>query len=142
MHTDELKSRRFENDLIYSASRSSGPGGQNVNKVNTRVELRLSVINTLLLSVEEKEVICKKLKNKINKDGELVLFSQEGRSQAENRMIVTERFYKLIAKALTFSKPRKPTRPSLSSKIKRLENKKIRSSVKKMRRPGDTSEEI
>ncbi len=142
MHPDDLKTRNIENELIYSASRSSGPGGQNVNKVNTRVELRFSVINTLLLSPKEKTIIYSRLKNRINKAGELVLVAQEGRSQADNKMIVTERFFVMLAKALTLPEPRKHTSPTLSSRIKRLDNKKIRSSVKKLRRSGTHSEEI
>ena len=142
MNSDDLKSRKFENELIYSASRSSGPGGQNVNKVNTKVELRLNVKNTLLLSDDEKEIILKKLKNKINKEGYLVLVAQEERSQTENRLIVTERFYELLAKVLTLPEMRKPTRPTLSSKIKRLEEKKVRSSVKKLRRYGNPPDDV
>ena len=140
MLPDELKKRNFEDEFIFSASRSSGPGGQNVNKVNTKVELRFSVITTLILDEAEKEIILRKLKKKINKEGELLVVSQEGRTQNENKIIAIDKFYDLIAKALTIPIKRKPTRPTLSSKVKRLEKKKIRSKVKKLRRQDTDSE--
>ena len=134
MKPEDLKKRSLESELQFSASRSTGAGGQNVNKVNTKVELRFSVISTLILSDEEKELIINKLKNRLNKDGELVLVSQEARSQLENKLAVTEKFYRLLASALTLPVPRKETRPTKASKLKRLESKKYRSTVKKFRR--------
>ena len=134
MTPEDLKIRGLESELQFSASRSAGAGGQNVNKVNTKVELRFSVISTLILSDEEKELIINKLRNRLNKDGELVLVSQEARSQLENKLAVTEKFYRLLASALTLPVPRKETRPTKASKLKRLESKKIRSTVKKFRR--------
>lgn len=136
MQPDELKKRNFESELIYSASRSSGPGGQNVNKVNTKVELRFAIDRTSLFTDAEKEIICKKLKKKINKELELILVAQQGRTQLMNKMIVTEKFYEILAEALTQPVKRKSTRPTLGSKIKRLDDKKIRSKVKKLRNPG------
>ena len=134
MTPEDLKIRGLESELQFSASRSAGAGGQNVNKVNTKVELRFSVISTLILSDEEKELIINKLRNRLNKDGELVLVSQEARSQLANKLAVTEKFYRLLASALTLPVPRKETRPTKASKLKRLESKKIRSTVKKFRR--------
>ena len=136
MEPDELRKRNFGSEFIYSASRSSGPGGQNVNKVSTKVELRFCIERTSLFTDYEKEIIYKKLKKKINKEMELVLVAQQGRTQVKNKLIVTEKFYEIIAKALTLPERRKPTRPTLSSKIKRLDDKKIRSNVKKLRKPG------
>lgn len=141
MLPDELKSRKFEEEFIFSASRSSGPGGQNVNKVSTKVELRFSVINTLIFSETEKNLILKKLRNKINKEGELLLVSQDGRTQSENKNLVVEKFYDLIARALTIPVKRIPTKPSHSSRLKRLDEKKIRSIVKRLRRTGNESDE-
>jgi ribosome-associated protein len=142
MHPDELRKRNFESELIYSASRSSGPGGQNVNKVSTKVELRFRVEKSDLLSDYEKGLIFIKLKTKINKEKELILVSQEGRSQVQNKVIVTVKFFELVAKALTLPDKRKPTRPTPASRIKRLDSKKIRSKVKKLRNTGRQSEEI
>ena len=139
MSPDELKKRNIETELLYSASRSSGPGGQNVNKVSSKVELRFSLLVTSLFSEAEKELISKKLKTKINNDGELILVSQTERTQLMNKKVVTEKFYELLSKALTLPKKRNPTRPTLSSKIKRLEGKRNRGIVKKLRKDSGGS---
>jgi len=141
MHPDELRKRNFESELVYSASRSSGPGGQNVNKVSTKVELRFNIATTSLFTDHEKELICKKLKKKINKDMELILVAQEERTQLKNKILFTEKFYDLIAKSLTLPEKRRPTRPTLTSKIKRLDSKKIRSNVKRLRNTGHIADE-
>jgi ribosome-associated protein len=134
MEATELKNRNFESEFIFSTSRSSGPGGQNVNKVSSKVELRFNLLTTLLLSEDEKELIQRKLKNKINKEGELILVSQSERTQLMNKTVVVEKFYDLVSKALTLPIKRKSTRPTLSSRIKRLEGKKIHSTMKKLRK--------
>ena len=140
MSPEELKNRNFENEFIYSTSRSGGPGGQNVNKVSTKVELRLNLILTSAFSEKEKEIIFRKLKNKINKEGELILVSQAERTQLMNKTVVTEKFYVLISKALTIPLKRTPTRPTLTSKLKRLESKRNRGNMKKLRKQtGETS---
>jgi ribosome-associated protein len=141
MLKSDLINRNFGKELIYSASRSSGPGGQNVNKLNTKVELRICITATTLFTDLEKEIILLKLKKKINKDGELVLVSQGGRTQSDNKNLVTEKFYEVVSRVLTLPEIRKATRPTYSSKIKRLDEKKIRSSVKKLRKPGKTEDE-
>jgi ribosome-associated protein len=134
MSPEELKTRNFESEFIYSASRSGGPGGQNVNKVSTKVELRFSILLSTLLSGSEKELINRKLKNKINNEGELILVSQTERTQPGNRVAVTEKFYEILAKALTQPVVRRATRPTLTSKIRRLDEKKNRGAVKKLRK--------
>jgi ribosome-associated protein len=141
MSPEELMSRNFENEFVYSTSRSSGPGGQHVNKVSTKVELRFSVLLTLQFSETEKELLFKKLKNKINNEGELILISQSGRTQLTNRKLVTEKFYELVSRALTLPIKRKSTKPTLTSKIKRLEEKRNRGVVKKMRKDSGGSSE-
>jgi ribosome-associated protein len=138
MNAEELKLRNLEREFIYSTSRSTGPGGQNVNKVNTKVELRFDLKSTLLLSESEKEILFSKIKNKINSEGELVLVAQSERTQLLNKKNVTEKFYELISRLLTVPPKRKATEPTYSSKKKRLEEKKVRGNLKKLRK--DTGE--
>lgn len=141
MSPEDLKMRNFESEFIYSASRSGGPGGQNVNKVSTKVELRFSVILSSVLSDYEKELINKKLKNKINNEGELILVSQAERSQLGNKIAVTGKFYEIVSKALTIPLIRRATRPTLTSKFRRLDEKKNRGFVKKLRKDSGESDE-
>jgi len=135
----ELKNRNFENEFIFSTSRSSGPGGQNVNKVSSKVELRINLILSANFSEEEKEMIFNKLKNKINKDNEIILVAQSERNQLMNKIVVTEKFYDLVSKALTVQKIRRSTRPTLVSKLKRLDNKRNRGLIKKLRKNSGES---
>ena len=139
MNSEELKKRGIENEFSYSTSRSSGPGGQNVNKVSTKVELRFNLLSSSGFSEQEKEILFKKLKNRINKESEIILVSQSERTQLMNKLAVTEKFYDLVSKALTMQKKRKSTRPTLSSKIRRLEGKRIKGIIKKMRKDSGES---
>jgi ribosome-associated protein len=134
--SEEIK-KKLENECIFSASRSSGPGGQNVNKVNTRIELRFSITSSEIFSEEEKDKIRAKLKNRINSGDELVLFSEAKRSQLGNKILVTEKFFALVEKSLTIQKKRVKTSPSASSKAKRLESKKIEAKKKLLRKPPE-----
>ena len=104
MKLSEKLKKQLESEIVLSAVRSSGPGGQNVNKVNTQVLLRFSVKNSSLFSEDEKKRIFLKLKNKINSEGELILNSQTARTQLDNKENVLEKFYALIEKALTIQK--------------------------------------
>jgi ribosome-associated protein len=140
MSPEELKYRNFENEFTFTSTRSGGPGGQNVNKVNTKVELRFNIASTSLLSESEKEVVFIKLKNKINSENELILVSQSERTQLKNKKVVTDKFYELVSKALTIPIKRRSTRPTLTSKIKRLEGKRFRGFVKKLRRDTGSSD--
>jgi len=129
-----LNDRDFSGELHFSASRSSGPGGQNVNKVNTKVELRFHVASSTLLSDEEKILLLEKLAKKINSDSELILVSQTERSQIKNKEKVIEKFYSLLIRALTPRKKRKPTKPSQASKEERLEEKRKQAEKKERRK--------
>ena len=101
MTPDELRIRNLEYEFVFSNSRSSGPGGQNVNKVSTKVELRFNLRFSINFSEEEKELLFSKLKNKINKEDEIILVSQSERTQLMNKIAVTQKFYDLVSKSLT-----------------------------------------
>ena len=120
-------------ELVFTTSRSSGPGGQNVNKVNSKVTLKLDVINSSKLSEEEKELIMKKLATKITKEGILVLTSQDKRSQLQNKEEVLLRLDQLLVKAFTPKKSRKATKPTKASRQNRINEKKQRSEKKQWR---------
>jgi ribosome-associated protein len=132
--TDTINNRDFSPEIFFSASRSSGPGGQNVNKVNSKIELRFPVSKSELLNNDEKEIILRKLKNKINSEGELLIVVQTDRSQLKNKEEALSKFYQIISKALQPSKPRKATRPTFASVQTRLETKKLLSEKKEQRR--------
>ena len=142
MKPEELQERIPESELKFSASRSSGPGGQNVNKVNTRVELRLNIEKTSLLSDHEKELIRNILKNKINSECELVIVSQSERTQHLNKIKVIQRFYKLVSAALTKKPKRIATHPTKASDAERLDKKKKRSTIKKLRKNNDINNSL
>ncbi len=124
-------------EVKYKFSRSSGPGGQSVNKVSTQVELLFDVASSVVLSDNEKMTIREKLKNRITNDGVLALKCNETRSQLKNKELVLNRFLKLLEDALKTVKERKPTKKSKASVEKHLKNKKIQSDIKKDRKTTD-----
>ncbi|HRG39294.1 MAG TPA: alternative ribosome rescue aminoacyl-tRNA hydrolase ArfB, partial [Bacteroidia bacterium] len=115
-------------------SRSSGAGGQNVNKVSTKVELDFDVTNSALLTAEQKEIILSKLVHKITKDGILQIIVQAERSQLGNKEIAIKKCYELLNKCFVVVKKRRATKPSKGSKERRLSSKKRDSEIKKSRR--------
>ena len=125
--------KRLQSELNFSVSRSSGPGGQNVNKVNSKVTLKFDIVQSKVLSGEEKEIILRKLSTKLTTDGVLILTSQDSRSQHDNKHAVILKFEKTIAKAFEKKKPRKATKPSKGAVQKRIQNKKQHSEKKKWR---------
>ena len=121
-------------EVQYRTTRSSGPGGQHVNKTETQVELLFDVAHSPSLSDDQRQRILSKLKNLIDQDGVLHLTAQSERSQLRNREIVTARFREVVAAALRVPKKRRPTKPSAASKAKRLDSKKRRGQIKQLRR--------
>jgi ribosome-associated protein len=134
MNCEELKKRIHTGEFTFSTSRSSGPGGQNVNKVNTKVELRFNIYNAESLSKLEKETLLARLKNKITLKGDLLIISQSERTQLLNKQKAEEKFYKLICSALKEKPERKATAPTVASARERLKKKKKRSSLKNLRK--------
>jgi len=122
-----------ESEISEQFSRSSGKGGQNVNKLSTKAEVRWNVDESKSFSREEKEKIKKVLINKINKEGNLIVVSQEERSQLQNRERAIERLNNLVKSALILKKKRKTTKPTKASKERRLQSKKRLSEKKKLR---------
>ena len=126
-----------EDEVHFTASRSGGPGGQNVNKVSSRVTLIFHVRASAALSDDQKRTISQKLATRINKEGELRIISQRTRSQEMNRTDAIERFAELIRRALTPERPRVKTRVPAAAHERRIEKKKKRTRAKQARSRKD-----
>lgn len=129
---------RHQEELLqeadFKAVLSSGPGGQHANKTSTKVVLDWSLANSEVFSEEQKERLEFKLKNRLTKEDVLQLSSDHTRSQHKNKEILIKRFFKVLEDALTIQKPRKKTKPSKASKLRRLKNKRIHSEKKANRK--------
>ena len=120
-------------ELQFTTSRSSGPGGQNVNKVNSKVTLQLDVRNSQVLSPDEKNTITEKLSPRMTREGVLMLSAQDKRSQLQNKEAVILKLERLLAKAFEKKKPRKATKPSKGAIQARIKKKKQHSVKKQWR---------
>ena len=122
-----------ESELAFSVSRSSGPGGQHVNKVSTRVTLSFDVPASQNLTNDQKEWLQKQLASRLTKEGVLHIHSQDSRSQIANKRAAVERFVKILREALVKPKKRRRRRVSLAAHYERLHTKKHRGELKKNR---------
>ena len=132
-----MDSEKIISEINYKAVRSSGAGGQNVNKVSSKVVLTFDLVNSLALTDEEKELSKKKLKSKLTLDGILILNCDEDRSQLKNKTIVTKRFLEIIITSLVIPKPRKATKIPKSVIEKRLKDKSSTAETKQNRKKPD-----
>lgn len=123
-----------DREIKIKFTRSSGPGGQNVNKVSSAVELYFNIYDSKSIPPGIKVRLIKKLKGQIHKDGHLILKSDKFRMQTLNRKEALSRFKKIITEALIDPKHRIPTKPSVSSAARRLENKRFAGKIKKNRK--------
>lgn len=126
--------KNFTTELTYKTSRSSGAGGQNVNKVETQVTVLWNVEASSFFSEDEKSMVKSKLANRINNEGILQLTVSETRTQLQNKKLATEKVLLLVHKSLYIEKPRKATKPSRNQIEKRLTAKKQISEKKQNRR--------
>lgn len=122
-------------ELSASYARSGGPGGQNINKVSTKVVLRFSLANSEVLGERRRQLLARALAPRLTASGELVIHASRHRTRSRNLEDARQRLAGLLAAALRPKKARKATHPTRSSKRKRLEKKQRRGEVKRTRRP-------
>ena len=124
----------LKKELQFKAIRSSGSGGQHVNKVSSKVELTFDLHNSYALTIDEKERLEQKLLKRLTKDKLLILYCEETRSQHKNKDLAVKRLFELLKQGLEKPKKRKPTKPSKAAVERRLIAKKKRSDMKNSRR--------
>jgi len=132
-----LDKKQIHRELQFKAMRSSGAGGQHVNKVSSKVELTFNISTSQGLSDREKQRILLKLQSRLTQDGTLILQCDEARSQHRNKDLVVKRFFDMLKNALIIPKKRKATKPTKTSKEKRLKSKKKTAEKKISRKRPD-----
>ncbi len=133
MATSIPKTEMLMSELLFTASRSGGPGGQNVNKVNSKVTLKWDVLHSVLLDEDQQRIILGKLASRLTKEGILILTAQDKRSQLQNKEEVIFKLNQLLLKAFTPKKIRKKTKPGKAAHQARIKDKKQRSEKKQWR---------
>ena len=122
------------NELIFTASRSSGPGGQNVNKVNSKITLKWDVVHSQVIDQEQKDLLLKKFSSRLTTGGVLMLTAQKSRSQIQNKEEAINKLDEILERAFHQKKIRKASKPSKAAKKKRIEGKRKNAEKKEWRR--------
>lgn len=133
MSTRKLTSAILLPELLFRASRSSGPGGQHVNKVNSRITLRFNVRESAILTDDEKSILLTRLRTHLTEGGELMIHAQDNRSQVQNKEAVLQKLDAMLVKAFEKRKARKATKPSHTAVQKRINSKRKQSEKKHWR---------
>lgn len=131
---EDIQQRELIKECVFKTARSGGKGGQNVNKVETKVELWFDIRESAGLTDGEKERLLSRLATKLDKDGMLHLQEQSDRTQLKNKELLKEKFYKLMLSGLKVAKPRKATKLSKAVKARRQETKRAKSEQKQLRK--------
>lgn len=135
MFLTNFQKEQIRKELKIRSSRSSGPGGQHVNKVNSRIELRLHLGHSIAFDENQKQRIRQKLKNRITTGDELFVVAETERSQWKNKQKAEVKLFQLLTNALKQEKKRIRTKPTTASRKRRLVNKKLNSLKKGLRKP-------